>query len=87
MLIKSSDRGDMGELLNMDDLERYMMDVEFDVDKRDCDALKEKVSMMNSLENYHQIKCWDTISEDRAYAKTHIGRQASRFLEPYLDEW
>ena len=87
MLNRSSSSGNLGVFLNMEDLERYMLDVEFDVDKRECDDLKEHVSSMSTLENYHHIKCWEIISKERAYAKTHIGRQAPRFLEPYLVEW
>lgn len=87
MLAVSRFDGVLSQINGMDDLQQLMEAVVFDVDRRECDKLKEEVSQRSSLTEYHQIKCWETISSDRAYAKTHIGRQAARFHEPYLDEW
>ena len=56
MLNRSSSSGNLGAFVNTEDLERYMLDAEFDIDKRECDDLKEQVSSMSTLENYHHIK-------------------------------
>jgi hypothetical protein len=72
---------------NLDDLQRVFETQEFEVDKRENELLKTSASNLSSLAEFTAIKCWDNIDRKHAYAKTHVGRVASRYHEPYLDNW
>ena len=59
MLAVSRFDGVLSQINGMDDLQQLMEAVVFDVDRRECDKVKEEVSQWNSLTEYHQITCWD----------------------------
>ena len=70
-----------------DDFVRCLNDDLLSVEDRDEVFFYAQAERLPSLTRYHQLRSWNDVSKEYAWATTHIGRKSHRHCQLHLDDW